>query len=205
MSAIALANFDDGDERQPDLSKMSLDDLKKSLAETMLLTATAFVRGARIVRELEERGEDLTALKLNMLPCLRKIAFGQLDPEAAVRFYHSPSLLAMVGGLPLPDQRRLAAGDPIPLALPGPTTTHRMADPIQMLPPQRRQVFAKDHIRSVEEQLLYLDEQSTRAKTTRTPEQIGQGRIDKERGGVMVNRTFCSLSDIKAWVRALQA
>src|SRR5437588_5715474 len=90
---------------------------------------------AHAVKELEYRGEDLTGLKIGyLLRDLRKVASDQLLPEAFVAFCGSLFLLQRIDDLPLPEQRRLAAGNPALLlgsAADG-TTTHRQADPLGM-------------------------------------------------------------------------
>lgn len=206
MQELALTTVTQ--ELRADLSGLATEELRQQLAEALRITALDFVRLAMIVTELESRGEDLETLKIGILHHLRKIACGQLLPDVVVRFYLMPVLISAIGNLPIPDQQRLASGELVQVAIQTPNgdLTHRLADPLEMTQAQRKQVFAKDHIRNLAEQRNFLDQQQTIQGTAskRTPEHIGQLRIDPERRGVVVARTFVSLSDLEAAVRVLK-
>jgi hypothetical protein len=73
-----------------DLSVLSTVELRQELIKSLGITADNLVRLAWIVRLLEEKGEDLSDLKLGLLTHLRKIAYGQVLPELVVRFASSP-------------------------------------------------------------------------------------------------------------------
>lgn len=184
---------------------MTTEDLKTALADSLGLTAKSLLRSACLVHVLEERGEDLTGLRIGMLNHLKKIACGQLLPEVVVRFAGKPSLIAVVGNLPIDQQCRLAAGDAVQLLVYGDDgkRTIRNADPLVMTPRQVMQVFARDHVRNQAEQALILDERRERASLP-VPAAVGKMKIDKERGGVIVGRQFIPLVDLVAAVKALQ-
>ena len=172
--------------------------LKAMLADQLRLTAEHLLRLAWIVRVLEERGEDLSDLKLGLLPYLRQIAFGQVLPEVVVRFASSPMLLGRVAALPEPDQRRLASGEAVKLVVSGPDGqgfTHRLLDPAKMTRDQITVVFAKDHVRSESEQVALLEDRRTRPVQAGRV-RYGKARPDRVRGGLVVHRTFVSQADV---------
>jgi hypothetical protein len=90
------------------------DELKAELARLLGFTAENLLRLAVVVAELESRGEDLSDLKIGLLPLLRSIAAGTLLPEVVVRFAGQPRALKAVGALPLDEQRRFASGERAP-------------------------------------------------------------------------------------------
>jgi hypothetical protein len=186
--------------------EMTVEELMQLLADGLNLTARSLLSNAVAIAVLEEKGKDLSGLKISLLHHLRKIACGQLLPEVVVRFAGKPSLITRVGSLPIPEQRRLAAGEHVLLLVPDVHEggyTHRMADPLDMSAAQISQVFARDHIRSEAEQALKLDERHEEARTP-IPETVGNLKIDKERDGIMVGRHFVSRSDMETALRILR-
>ena len=191
-----------------ELAGLSTDQLKVELARVLRITAESLVRLALVVKTLEDRGEDLSDIRVGLLPYLRLIAAGQLLPEVVVRFAGAPALIRVIGALPVQDQRRLAAGEPIPLYLRrgDGTVEHRLADPLAMTRDQVQQAFARDHIRDQAEQILVLESRLTRpAKTVReSDKRIGNIRVDRGRGGIVVRRTLIPLADLLEAVAELR-
>jgi hypothetical protein len=114
-------------------------------------------------------------------------------------------LLNVITSLPIPDQERLAAGEPVKMLTygMGNQLTHRMADPRDLTPAQVRQVFDRGSIRNEGEQATWLDH--LRAKASKPlPKAVGEMHLDKERGGVTVGRKFIPLADLVAAVKALR-
>ena len=208
-----------------DLKRQSTTSLRDLLVEQMSLTAGHLLRLSWIIRVLEERGEDLSDLRLSILPYLRLIAYGQILPEVVVRFAAYPLLLGKVSTLAEPDQRRLANGENVRLVVPivaattSPTEqqqsqqqqqlyTHRMVDPTKLTGEQIRQVFGKVGLRSDAEQISILDTKRANPKTLSqrdVPPKRGKVRADRQRKGVVVNRTFVQLADVLEAVGDLQA
>jgi hypothetical protein len=185
---------------------MTTEELKESLARAFEVTARDLLRCACLLHVLEERGEDVSDLRLGgMMTHLKRIAGGQLLPEVVVRFSGRPSLVSVIGSLPLDDQRRFSEGTLVPLLVYAPdgTRTVRQADPLNMTARQVRQAFARDHVRTEAEQALLLDDRRERASLP-VPEEIGALKIDRERGGVTVGRRFIPLKDLVEAVKALQ-
>lgn len=168
--------------------------LKTELASALSSTAQSMIKMAAIVRLLEERGEDLSALRLGMITNLRKIAYGQLVPEAVVRFADFPALLHRIGALPLPEQQRLAAGEPVKLLTSD--GSHLLADPLNLTYDQVMQVFAKGALRTDEQQATYRQSAAATKRKMNRPQ--GRVRADKERVGIRIGNARCSAAEALA-------
>ncbi len=179
-----------------DLKTLTTEQLKQALATHMQLTVEHFTRIAHIVRELEDRGEDLESLKLSLLNYFRKIAAGQLSAHAVVRFAQRNDLLSRVAQLPLPDQDFLAAGGPVSLVVrQDGTMTTRLLDPLNLDRTQIFQVFGKGEIRSESQQVAFL-ESIQRERLKPTSPVTGRLRPDHARGGLILGRQFFHADDI---------
>jgi hypothetical protein len=93
-----------------ELRTLSTDELKQQLVDRLGLTAESLLRTACLVAVLEERGEDLSGLKIGLLGHLRKIATGKLLPEIVVQFAGNGKLINRISELAITDQRRILAG-----------------------------------------------------------------------------------------------
>jgi hypothetical protein len=100
-----------------EIEALADDQIEKRFAEATLRTAHGLLEMAACVRVLENRGHNLSGLKMAILPYLRLIAHGQLMPELVLRFAASPSLLAAAARLPMPDQKRLIDKGVVPMAV----------------------------------------------------------------------------------------
>jgi hypothetical protein len=182
-----------------EIAALSTEELRAELAQGLRLTAQYLLRLALIVRTLEERGEDLSELRVGLIGYLRKIAYGQVLPEVVVRFAEYPLLIRRISALPLPEQQRLAEGEPIKVFLrrDDGEIDHRLADPLKLTSGQVIQVFAADHVRDQQEQLLLLEDRRNRPakKQGRVSSRV---RADRERGGILVGRAFVAAADALA-------
>lgn len=97
----------------PSLRQMSTAELKAELGRALEVTAANLLHLARLWRELERRGEDMTQLRAGLRAFLPAIADGRLDAQAAVQFAGNLTMLRALGSQPLSVQRRLAAGRPV--------------------------------------------------------------------------------------------
>lgn len=178
------------------IAAMPTERLRQELTRGLQITAHNLLRLAMIVKALEDRGEDLSDLRVGMLAHLRRIAYGQTTAEVVVRFSGFPSLIGIIANLPMPDQQRLGAGEPVKLLVRGSNgPEHRLVDPLALSREQARQVFARDHIRDESEQIVWLESprnQPTKESRPRYRE-LGRHRVDIERQGLVVNRTFVPL------------
>lgn len=187
-----------------DLTSLDSEGLRRELSRSLGMTAEHLMRLAWIVRLLEERGEDLSDLRIGLLTYLRKIAHGQLVPEAIVRFGESPLVLQQVASLPLPDQLKLAAGDPVTLIVRGADGhwDHRLADPLRLTREQSSQVFGKGRIRDESEQILILESRGKPKEPQERPK-TGRVKVDAKRGGIRIGSQFAPVADVVAALAAL--
>jgi hypothetical protein len=154
----------------------------------------------------QENGYTTPVETIGLLHHLRRIACGMLLPEVVVQFAGKPSLIAIIGNLPIPEQRRIANGGTVRvLVLEAGDTTHRMMQPLAMTPQQVRQAFANDHLRDDAEQAAILMRKRQENEGPR-PKRIGELQPDYERVGVVVGKTgkFIPLADLIAAVNALR-
>jgi hypothetical protein len=87
--------------------EQSTEDLKKELAALLGFPADNLMKLAIVVQELENRGENLTGLKIGILPLLRKIASGTLLPEIVVIYAGNPALIKTIALKPIVEQQRI--------------------------------------------------------------------------------------------------
>jgi hypothetical protein len=203
--SVPAAVLDPAEAEYSRLASLDTEALRSELAAAISLTADSLRRLAMIVRLLEERGEDLTDLRIGLIGYLRRIAHGQLVPEAVVRFGESPGLLRAVAALPLPEQRRLAAGATVTVVVPAADGfTNRQADPLALPAGGFRQVFGPRGIRGEAEQILYLGE---RHRFVKAAEAVKVGRVvaDRKRGGLMIGRTYVPAASVIEALAALRA
>lgn len=179
------------------LELLSNEQLKEELAKQLELSAGHLLRLALIVQVLENRGEDLSELRIGLIHHLRRIASGQVLPEVVVRFSGSPALLNIVSRLPLTEQQDLASGQPVRLVVPTPEGgyTHRLADPLLLTREQMTQVFAMDHRREDSEQILFLEARRLTPPKEK-PKVIGKIKVDRKNKTLYVKRTALPVSDV---------
>jgi hypothetical protein len=187
------------------LGALSDVELERELALAAEATAKNFLRLALILRQKEERGHDTASLKLGMVQYLRKIAYGQLLPEAMARFGMYPKLLRFVSLLPLPDQCRLIEQE-VAIGVIGENgrVSHRMKDARLLTLHEMRQVFATDHVRSPAEQVSWRrsldDSRATPAQAVRHE----PPSYTVAKGHLIVNRpTTLSRRDLQNILRSM--
>lgn len=90
-------------------------ELKTALSKGLTISAKQLSYLALIWRELEDRGEDLSALKSGLATYLPLIAADILDPEAVVRFAGQKTLLAHLSEIPIKEQRKLLKNNSVEL------------------------------------------------------------------------------------------
>jgi hypothetical protein len=103
-----------------------------------------------VIAELESRGEDLSDLKIGLLPLLREIAAGTLLPEVVVKFAGQPAALRAIGKRPMDEQEQYVRGEKT-FELPPPRKPFQRRDglpvdrrPESTLPIDGVQVTARD-------------------------------------------------------------
>jgi hypothetical protein len=93
-------------------------ELRSALEKLLGFTADNLLRMAVVVAELESRGEDLSDLKLGILPILREIAAGRLLPAVVVQFAGQPGVIKQIAKRSREDQELIVTG-----VLPAPRPT----------------------------------------------------------------------------------
>lgn len=177
------------------LASASTADLRAELARGLSLTADTLTRLGMIWAELERRGEDLSDLRRGIARTLPLIAAGRLAAEAVVAFSGRPGILRAIEGVPIERQRRLAAGEAVPVIDPAnPEQVSEM--PLAMLPAASiRIVLGEGEVRPPAAQRLAL--RRPRLK----PADDGAGytyrpRYDPASGTVQVGRMTIQLADL---------
>jgi hypothetical protein len=177
------------------LSDVPTADLRAALARGLELTAETLTRLALIWGELERRGEDLRELRKGMARLLPLIAAGRLAAEAVVAFAGRPVILRALDGLPLAEQRHLAAGELVDVVDPtNPQEINRL--PLTTLPALAiSQVIFEGRIRSIQEQRMVLRER--RKATVKAPrERVLRPRYDRATGQVKVGHVAFELTEL---------
>lgn len=186
-----------------DLKAMDTPALRAELAAALGHTARQLVRLAAIWAELESRGEDLSALRTGIGTYLPGIAAGAVAAEAVVAFAGQKSLLRAVTSLPPDEQRRLAAGGTVPMAVTSEDGyTHRMVS-LATLPSRAiYQVFGDRCVRSVPAQIAILSAAPTPWRGDGKPVRRGRITVDRKNGIVRVGRAVAQLADVVAAMKA---
>ena len=179
------------------LKSISTIDLKKALSDLLDITAKNLVFLGRVWVELEDRGEDLSALRSGIAIYLPLIANGKLSANAVVAFAGQQLLLRELALLPVDQQDQLAAGDKIPLVLAS-NDTYRVVDTTASMLHSRYYglVFDNGRIRSPDEQksILSKPKKTAKNKFIRKRKVI----IDKDSGTLKIGETIVRLDDILA-------
>jgi hypothetical protein len=170
-------------------------DIRRELAGLIAQTAELLQRMAFLVAELESRGEDLSGLRISLLPALRLVAAGRMTAETALWIADRPWLTSCVGSLSKADQQTLQEKGTVAVLIDG-KVRH---ESILKLPfATVQQVFANGRIRTPEEQRLYLAAPRRRGKRTDEPRRNWRARADRDRGGIQIGNMFVPTAEIVA-------
>jgi hypothetical protein len=146
--------------------------LRTELSKSLTITAKQLQYLAVIWRELESRGEDLSALKTGLAIYLPAIANNQLDADLVVKYAGQKMLLHAISKLPLEEQRKLAEHgevDIVRLEEDGNKQVQKIT--LHSLPATEiNLVFAESRLRTPDEQFLIL------SKTKRSVKKIRKAR-----------------------------
>lgn len=126
------------------IAALSTEDLRAELVRALAITADHVRHLAIIWRELERRGEDLSALRTGIGAYLAPVAYGRLLPEAVVKLAGNRAALRAVSLLAPEEQRHvLDAGyipvkrsesgpaDQVPITALSPGDVARAIDPVR--------------------------------------------------------------------------
>ena len=163
---------------------MDDDQLEQALASELRATTEHFIRLASIVRVLEDRGRDLSNIRLGMMTYIRKIAYGQVVPDLVAQYQDKPLVLDRLAQLPPPEQARIASGGTVKvMVVEGSGTTFRMVSPRDMSADEIRQVFDRGRIRTEAEQVSLIRSRPT-FQQVRIPVGV---KLDLRRKGIIVS------------------
>jgi hypothetical protein len=178
------------------IRSMETQDLRAELAAALTWTAQRLMHLAAVWAELDRRGEDLSALRSGLVYYLPLIAAGQVAPEAVVQFAGSRTLLRAVTALPIDEQRNLAAGESVKLAVKqGDQFTHRMLPAHALTSTQVRQVFGDRAIRTEAEQIALLSATAP-AYEPKKPVRVGDITVDPKAGTISFGRAKRKADDV---------
>lgn len=200
-----------------DVSALSTDDLIARLRRSILACAEQYLFMARCVAALDVRGVDPceSGLSPSMVSHLRRVQSGHLLPAVLAKFGHAGDrVVKKIERLPVQQQQQLVDDGRVKLAVvrPDGSSTHQMLDLAKVTNREAAlvsQVLADDHVRTEEEQRVYLAGLQAREaakRPARTNDQVGNMVLDKERRGAvtLAKDVFCPLTDLKEVVRRLE-
>lgn len=161
-----------------ELKKLPDEDLFGLLESLGGLTVKIVQLAGWLWRELTGRGHDLSRYKNVFMRYAPLIASGAVLPETVVKFQKLQTLLKAVASLPIPDQKKLCAGEPvIVVERTADGYTHRLLPVDDLLAPTVRQVFGDRCIRGEVEQIAYLAAAPVKSKGPKPPKR-GKVRAD---------------------------
>ena len=150
------------------LQQMSDAQLRAYLAERLRFTAQNMIELAMVIREFDERGVDLSDLRLSLLVYLRRIAYGQTLPEVVAMLAGRRDLLQRVAFLPLPEQAQCVDEKGLTVVTgagvqPDGQCDTRRRQLLDLEPWEVRQVFGPNGLRSQLQQAAWLKGRSLQA------------------------------------------
>jgi len=165
--------------------------LLAELKELLEINIPNLIRQAWLIRRLEELEIEVT-IQVPALKYVRKVAYGQLAPELFVSLGGCGALLERASRLPMPEQKKIAANQPIKVMELG--GDFRMVPPLSMSTQDIQQVFGRDEIRDDAAQVAWLKGRQTRRaiETHDTPEV----QLDRKRGGIVVGGHFVAATEM---------
>lgn len=143
-----------------ELEKYSKAELLEWIFGRLGIGTQAFVEAARGIMIFEKQGHDMSPLRKRLgktLDHLRLVGEGRLHPEILVKFWGRTELISRIAKLLGQDQQKIVDGEPILLLqyVEG-QRTESLHDPLYLVGDEVRQVFAGNHLASLEEQAAYL-------------------------------------------------
>lgn len=167
------------------LRKMSNQAIGDFIAARLKGIRDSLVELAAAVLVAEEKGVDIDQIPAQMLTILRRIAYGQVDPDLVSRYEFSRSAykLSTLTALPLPDQRRCASGDKFEVAVASGDVASMTVD--DMTRDQFFNVFREGRILSPTEQKA---EMGSKLLTTQISNAKPAYTVDAKNGNLIINR-----------------
>lgn len=175
--------------------------LLRELRRALAVTAETIAYLGDVWRELERRGEDLSAYRVGLGEYLPLVAAGQLAPEAMVNFTGRLQLLRAVRLLPVDKQRQLAAGATVTVIREDRETgilTPNEVPAVNLTGEQIRLVFDSGRMRDVAEQVNMIESARVAARRRRSLPASRHYRIhvDKAAKTVKIGRMVLPLQAV---------
>ena len=169
----------------------------QALRVSLMSMTEGVLLASQIVKVMDANEEEIPSIvPTRLVAGLRRIAEGRMLPEVMVHFREDIPLRDTIGRLPMVDQKRLLAGDTVPVCTPESEVNGNVTYGLRQLPPEaltptlRRQVFDYDRIRDQAEQIAWLKaEQQLEIKKAQNPTRAGL-RIDRRRRGLWIGQWF---------------
>lgn len=176
--------------------------LLRELAACINLTVENVILAGECIKELDAQGVEIK-LGVANLSYLRRVAYGQVSAQLLVNAEGS-AVLDVATTLPLPDQERIAANEPIKIPMLG-GDDHRIALPLEMSKRDVQLVFAKGRIRKPSEMVSLLREWADKeaAKATIKAKAESPVKVDRKRGGLIVGDTLIPTAELARYLAEL--
>ena len=168
--------------------------LAKQLEEAGKGTLENIVVIGACMRRLRELGAEVQ-LGAWWYPYAERVANGQIDPRLVLTLLGCQRFLNIAAQLPLPDQARIAANEPIKLMTAN--GDHRMVQPLSMVKEEIDQVFEAGRIRSDAEQVGWIKARDDRRKAAASIETNLKDVYEILKNGVKIGGVFVSKPQLK--------
>ncbi|MBS7810553.1 ribbon-helix-helix protein, CopG family [Roseococcus pinisoli] len=152
-------------------------DLRRELAQALEVTAAHLGRVAMIWRELERRGEDLSALRGGLWAYMPLIASGRLRAELVVKYAGHSTLLRRLADLRPEDQGRILTDDTVPVVEYVDGEWVERVERLTHLKTTMLQQVISDRIRTPDEQ-----RKAARSRASRPTAKAARGSLPPTRG-----------------------
>jgi hypothetical protein len=183
---------------------LSDDDLKVAFARCCGNYFESIVELAQCVQAADARGLDLSDVRLDIYPQIRRVADGAVLPEVVTMYGWKKTVYDRIAALSIAEQKKIVQDGHVPVLVLGANgeTTTRMMSPTAMRPEQLRQVFADDHVRTDAEQAPFLDVKRIEARK-QVPEAVKNYKIDKVLRKAKKGRLEITFDEIDALYKAI--
>lgn len=186
------------------IAGMSGDDLAALIEKMVRATAEMIVVWSRIYRVEKARGNDIGPIlrRLNYGSYLPLVASGTVLAEVVAAFQQKPTHLRLVAGLPIDDQRRIAAGEPVKLVvMQDGKFTHRMIPVADLTADQIEQVIVGRGLSTESEQIAALSAPPPQYKPGK-PVKLGKCKADPRQRLVWVGQSMAPADEMLTVMRS---
>lgn len=159
--ALAVTTSGEIEEYVKYLETLSESELKESFLSCKIALADQIVRSAMHFMVMKKKEMDVSFIPGWLQSNFMKVATNQLLPGVMTNFHGL--LFRKVSELPAQDQERLINGCPVDLVVIRDGRTETLSsDPRSLLHDQVRQVFGSGFIRSIAEQVIWIEDRNAK-------------------------------------------